>query len=81
MGNTASRQGILPASAIAAYCAEGKIRLARAAGATFSFGSNGRYPKMGLLDYSLEMAHALELTAADLFTPPPGGCRAARAGV
>ena len=31
MVNTASRQGILPASAIAAYCAEGKIRLARPA--------------------------------------------------
>jgi hypothetical protein len=55
------------------------LRLAKAAGATFSFGSNGRYPKMGLLDYSLEMARALDLTPADLFTPPPGGCRASRA--
>jgi histidinol phosphatase-like PHP family hydrolase len=56
------------------------LRIAREAGARFSFGSNGRYPKMGLLDYSLEMARALSLTPADLFTPPPGGCRASREG-
>jgi hypothetical protein len=55
------------------------LRIAKAAGAKFSFGSNGRYPKMGLLDYSLEMARALELTPADLFAPPAGGCRASRA--
>jgi histidinol phosphatase-like PHP family hydrolase len=54
------------------------LRLAKAAGARFSFGSNGRYPKMGQLDYSLEMARALSLTPADLFTPPPGGCKASR---
>lgn len=49
------------------------LKLARAAGARFSFGSNGRYPKMGLLDYSVAMARELGLTATDLFTPAPAG--------
>ena len=48
------------------------LRLAKAAGAKFSFGSNGRYPKMGLLDHSVEMAQTLGLTAADMFTPATG---------
>ena len=47
--------------------------MAREAGARFSFGSNGRYPKMGLLDYSLAMARQLGLTASDMFTPAPPG--------
>jgi len=52
------------------------LEQAKAAGVTFSFGSNGRYPKMGLLDYSVNMARDLELTQADLFTPAPDGLRA-----
>ena len=49
------------------------LKLAKAAGAKFSFGSNGRTTKVGEIGYSLEMARALELTPADLFTPAPAG--------
>jgi histidinol phosphatase-like PHP family hydrolase len=49
------------------------LEIAKAAGAKFSFGSNGRYPNMGKLDYCLQMATELGLTKADLFTPPPDG--------
>jgi histidinol phosphatase-like PHP family hydrolase len=52
------------------------LRQAKAAGATFAFGSNGRYPKMGLLDYSRQMARELDLTQADIFVPAPDGKRA-----
>jgi histidinol phosphatase-like PHP family hydrolase len=52
------------------------LKLAKAAGTKFSFGSNGRYPKMGLLDHSLEMASALGLTKDDMFTPAPAGQKA-----
>lgn len=45
------------------------LRLAKAAGARFSFGSNGRYPKMGLLDYSVQMAKELGLKRRDMFCP------------
>jgi len=44
------------------------LNMAKAAGAKFSFGSNGRYPKMGLLDYSIQMAKELGLKRADMFT-------------
>jgi histidinol phosphatase-like PHP family hydrolase len=44
------------------------LKMAKAAGAKFSFGSNGRYPKMGLLDYSIQMAKELGLHRADMFT-------------
>ncbi len=43
------------------------LKLAKAAGAKFSFGSNGRYPNMGKLDYCFEMARQLDLKAADMF--------------
>lgn len=43
------------------------LKMAKAASAKFSFGSNGRYPKMGLLDYSIQMAQELGLTRADMF--------------
>jgi len=46
------------------------LRLAKAAGAKFSFGSNGRYPKMGLLDYCIQTAKELGLTRRDMFTIP-----------
>jgi histidinol phosphatase-like PHP family hydrolase len=52
------------------------LEQAKAAGAKFSFGSNGRYPKMGLLDYSVNMARDLGLTQDDFFTPAPDGQKA-----
>lgn len=52
------------------------LKLAKAAGAKFSFGSNGRYPNMGKLDYSLEMAKQLNLQPADMFIPAPDGQKA-----
>ena len=52
------------------------LKLAKAAGAKFSFGSNGRYPNMGKLDYSFEMARELDLKPADMFTPAPDGQKA-----
>jgi hypothetical protein len=45
------------------------LKLAKAAGAKFTFGSNGRYPNMGKLDYSVEMARLLGLSRGDMFTP------------
>lgn len=52
------------------------LQLAKEAGIKFTFGSNGRYPKMGLLDYSKEMAAVLGLTRENMFTPAPDGQRA-----
>ncbi|MBI5385244.1 MAG: hypothetical protein HZA90_11235 [Verrucomicrobia bacterium] len=49
------------------------LKMAKAAGVKFSFGSNGRYPKMGLLDYSVAMAKELGLKPADMFSPAPPG--------
>jgi len=54
------------------------LKLAKAAGVKFAFGTNGRYPNMGKLDYSLQMARELGLTKGDLFTPPPDGQKAVR---
>jgi histidinol phosphatase-like PHP family hydrolase len=54
----------------------GFLKLARSAGVKFSFGSNGRYPNMGKLDYSLGMAKALGLRASDIFTPGLEGQKA-----
>lgn len=54
----------------------GFLKIAKAGGVKFTFGSNGRYPNMGKLEYSLEMAKALGLTRADLFTPAPEGQKA-----
>jgi histidinol phosphatase-like PHP family hydrolase len=45
------------------------LKQAKAAGLKFSFGSNGRYPNMGKLDYSIAMAQALDLRSADMFVP------------
>ncbi len=53
------------------------LEMAKSAGLKFTYGSNGRYPNMGILDYSLEMGRALGLTANDLYVPTPGGSRAA----
>ena len=52
------------------------LKLAKTAGAKFSFGSNGRYPNMGKLDYCFDMARQLDLKPADLFTPAPDGLKA-----
>lgn len=52
------------------------LELAKAAGAKFSFGSNGRYPNMGKLDYSFDMARQLDLKPTDMFTPAPDGQKA-----
>jgi len=49
------------------------LRLAKASGAKFSFGSNGRGQNIGRIDYALDMARQLGLKAADLFTPAPPG--------
>ena len=52
------------------------LKAAKAAGVKFSFGSNGRYPNMGRLDYSIEMARALELKRENMFTPAADGQKA-----
>jgi len=52
------------------------LRQAKAAGVKFSFGSNGRYPKMAQLDYSIAMARTLGLRASDLFVPGTEGHKA-----
>jgi histidinol phosphatase-like PHP family hydrolase len=52
------------------------LTLAKAAGAKFSFGSNGRYPNMGKLDYSLQMAKELDLKPTDMFAPAADGRKA-----
>jgi len=45
------------------------LELAKAAGVKFSFGSNGRFPNMGRLDYCIAMAKELGLTQSDMFIP------------
>ncbi len=52
------------------------LRRIKEAGVRFSLGSNGRYPNMGKLDYSLEMVRALDLGPEHLFTPAPDGQKA-----
>lgn len=52
------------------------LKMAKAAGVKFAFGSNGRYPNMGKLDYSLEMANELGLKPPDIFLPAPEGRKA-----
>jgi histidinol phosphatase-like PHP family hydrolase len=49
------------------------LMMAKAAGVKFSLGSNGRYPNMGKLEYSIQMAKALGLTEKDMFRPAPRG--------
>jgi histidinol phosphatase-like PHP family hydrolase len=45
------------------------LELAKEMGTKFSFGSNGRYPNMGKLDYCFEMAKRINLQASDMFEP------------
>jgi len=54
----------------------GFLQVAKAVGVKFCFGTNGRYPNMGKLDFSLAMAQKLGLKQADLFTPAPDGQKA-----
>jgi len=49
------------------------LKLAKAAGAKFSFASNGRGRNAGKLDYSLQMAKELGLKREDIFTIAPAG--------
>lgn len=49
------------------------LKLAKAAGAKFSFGSNLLGPDVGELGYCQEMVKEVGLTARDLFTPAPAG--------
>ena len=49
------------------------LKLAKQAGAKFSFGSNIRGLDVGNIDYSLQMAKELGLKPADLFRPVPPG--------
>lgn len=57
------------------------LRYAKLAGVKFCFGSNGRYPNMGKLDYSLQTAGQLGLQRSDLWLPGKNGPRAARGKV
>jgi histidinol phosphatase-like PHP family hydrolase len=52
------------------------LKMAKDAGLKFTFGSNGRYPKMGILDYSAVMAKELGLKRSDLFEPPAKDAKA-----
>jgi hypothetical protein len=52
------------------------LRIAKEAGVKFTFGSNGRYPRMGILDYSIALARELKLKPEDMFTPAPDGQKA-----
>ncbi len=54
------------------------LRVAKAGGVKFCFGSNGRYPNMGKLDYSLQMARELGLKRKDMWLPKKNGARAGR---
>jgi len=49
------------------------LKMAKQAGAKFSFGSNIHGLGVGQLDYCVEMAKALGLKRADIFTPAPPG--------
>lgn len=54
------------------------VKMAKDAGAQFTFGSNGRYPKMGQLDYAVQLAAEAGLTAAHMFVPDGHGPKGAR---
>ncbi len=49
------------------------LKMAKAAGVKFSFGSNIHGLDVGRLDYGLEMVKALGLTRRDIFAPAPRG--------
>jgi histidinol phosphatase-like PHP family hydrolase len=77
VADTAVRHGVaLEISASYQLPKRGFLQIAKAAGVKFTFGSNGRYPNMGKLDYSLAMARELPLTKADFFVPALEGKKA-----
>ena len=47
------------------------LRMAKASGARFSFGSNAHNTGVGKLDYSIQMGKELGLTRDDMFMPAP----------
>ena len=49
------------------------LRVAKEAGAEFSFASNTRLLRVPTPDYCVEMAREVPLTKADMFTPPRAG--------
>jgi histidinol phosphatase-like PHP family hydrolase len=49
------------------------LKLAKAAGVKFSFGSNGRGEAVAKLEHSLALAKELGLTPANMFSPAPAG--------
>jgi histidinol phosphatase-like PHP family hydrolase len=49
------------------------LKMAKAAGAKFSFGSNGRKENVGKIAFSIQEAKELGLTRADMFSPAPAG--------
>ena len=49
------------------------IRLAKAKGVKFAFGTNNIDRDLGRLDYCLEMIRECQLTAGDMFVPKPDG--------
>jgi len=52
------------------------LQAAKKAGVKFAFGTNGRYPSMGKLEYSIALARKLGLKRADMFTPAGKGQKA-----
>jgi histidinol phosphatase-like PHP family hydrolase len=54
------------------------LRKAKEAGIKFCFGSNGRYPNMGKLEYSLNVSRELGITQKDLWSPGADGPKAAK---
>lgn len=54
----------------------GFLKRAKEAGIKFTFGSNGRYPDMGKIDYCIAMAHELKLKREDMFLPLSDGLKA-----
>ena len=48
------------------------LEMAKAAGAKFTFGSNGRFPEMGKIEFCIATAKQLGLGAADMFRPVSG---------
>jgi histidinol phosphatase-like PHP family hydrolase len=54
------------------------LKVAKEAGVKFTFGSNGRYPNMGKLEYSIATAKELGLKASDMWLPAADGQKAAQ---
>lgn len=48
------------------------LEIAKAAGAKFTFGSNGRFPEMGKIEHAIAAAKQLGIGEADMFRPVSG---------